>query len=249
MCHGPSSRTICKPLYSGLSDQAFSVSSPSMRSWKNERPRPTRRFRMPTKAKEEAQAMKAEYEEEHAGMRRTRPVRSLLPPRKRLRIQSEEMLREALQTGRCPEDKSRELTSFRRRRKAVNELKDEIGGMAMEIAGKGHRTGRLTKRITRNSSTNFISQVDDTADRNAGDIHDTGTPESMEAVMYDLAARRRAYRTRSWRQMKVIRDSFPGKSRLCAASLQSPPFREDGADRAHRGRFRQIRQSDIWSIL
>ena len=36
------------------------------------------------------------------------------------------------------------------KRKAVNEIKGEIGGMAVEIAGKSDRARKLVKRIMQN---------------------------------------------------------------------------------------------------
>ena len=55
------------------------------------------------------------------------------------------------------------------KRKAVNELKDEIGGMAMEIAGKVIER-EVNEKDHAKLIDDFISQVDETADRNAGDI-------------------------------------------------------------------------------
>ena len=55
------------------------------------------------------------------------------------------------------------------KRKAVNELKDEIGGIAMEIAGKVIER-EVNEKDHAKLIDDFISQVDETADRNAGDI-------------------------------------------------------------------------------
>ena len=102
-----------------------------------------------TKAKEEAQAMKAEYEENMQNAK-NKASEILTTAQKTAAIQSEEMLREAS-------------------RKAVNELKDEIGGMAMEIAGKVIER-EVNEKDHAKLIDDFISQVDETADRNAGDI-------------------------------------------------------------------------------
>ena len=50
-------------------------------------------------------------------------------------IQSEEMLKEASQQAAAMKAKA-ESDIAQEKRKAVNEVKNEIGGMAMEIAGK-----------------------------------------------------------------------------------------------------------------
>ena len=49
--------------------------------------------------------------------------------------QSEELLREASRQAAAMKNKA-EADIEQEKRKAVNEIKDEIGGMAMEIAGK-----------------------------------------------------------------------------------------------------------------
>ena len=69
------------------------------------------------KAKEEADAMKQEYEQKTAA------------------IQSEEILKEAADQAAAIKAKA-EKDIAQEKRKAVNEVKNEIGGIAMEIAGK-----------------------------------------------------------------------------------------------------------------
>ena len=91
-------------------------------------------------------------------MPKTRPVRSLLPPRKRLPSRATAALKEKAEADIVQE-----------KRKAVNELKDEIGGMAMEIAGKVIER-EVNEKDHVKLIDDFISQVDETADRNAGDI-------------------------------------------------------------------------------
>ena len=75
------------------------------------------------KAKEEAQAMKAEYEK-NMQEAKNRANDIVMTAQKTAAIQSEEMLKEA----------SSQVTAMKE--KAVNEIKGEIGGMAVEIAGK-----------------------------------------------------------------------------------------------------------------
>ena len=86
------------------------------------------------KANEEAQAMKQEYEQsmEEAKARANEIVTQA---QRTATLQSEEMLKEAGRKGTAMKEKA-EADIAQERRKAVNDIKDEIGGMAMEIAGK-----------------------------------------------------------------------------------------------------------------
>ena len=86
------------------------------------------------KAKEEAQAMKAEYE---LNMQEARDKANeiLVTAQKTAAVQSEEMIREATEQVTAMKAKA-ESDIAQEKRKAVNEIKDEIGGIAMEIAGK-----------------------------------------------------------------------------------------------------------------
>ena len=84
------------------------------------------------KAKEEAEVMKAEYEK---NMQEAKEKANdiVLTAQKTAAVQSEEMLKEAssqVTAMKAEKDIAQE------RRKAVNEIKGEIGGMAVEIAGK-----------------------------------------------------------------------------------------------------------------
>lgn len=85
-------------------------------------------------AKEEAQAMKAEYEKnmQEAKKQANEIVKTA---QKTAAIQSEEMLRDASNQVAAMKEKA-EKDIAQEKRKAVNEIKDEIGGMAVEIAGK-----------------------------------------------------------------------------------------------------------------
>ena len=80
------------------------------------------------KAKEEAQAMKAEYEK-NMQEAKNRANDIVMTAQKTAAIQSEEMLKEASSQVTAMKEKAE-------KRKAVNEIKGEIGGMAVEIAGK-----------------------------------------------------------------------------------------------------------------
>lgn len=86
------------------------------------------------KAKDDAQAMKAEYEQ---NMRDAKDKANeiLSTAQKTATAQSEEMIREATQQAAAIKSKA-ESDIAREKVKAVNEIKDEIGSMAMEIAGK-----------------------------------------------------------------------------------------------------------------
>ena len=86
------------------------------------------------KAKDDAQAMKAEYEQ---NMRDAKDKANeiLSTAQKTAAAQSEEMIREAAQQAAAIKSKA-ESDIAREKVKAVNEIKDEIGSMAMDIAGK-----------------------------------------------------------------------------------------------------------------
>lgn len=86
------------------------------------------------KAKDEAEAMKAEYEKNMAEAK-NKASEILTTAQKTASIQSEEILQEANQQAAAIKAKA-ESDIAQEKRKAVNEIKDEIGGMAMEIAGK-----------------------------------------------------------------------------------------------------------------
>ena len=82
----------------------------------------------------EAEAMKAEYE---ANMRSARAEANQIvaAAQKTAAARSEEMLNEARTQAAALKQKE-EADIAQERRKAVNEVKDEIGGMAIEIASK-----------------------------------------------------------------------------------------------------------------
>ena len=82
------------------------------------------------KAKEEAQAMKAEYEKNMQEAKEKANDIVLTAA-----VQSEEMLKEASSQVTAMKEKA-EKDIAQEKRKAVNEIKGEIGGMAVEIAGK-----------------------------------------------------------------------------------------------------------------
>lgn len=85
-------------------------------------------------AKEEAHAMKAEYEQNMQDAK-NKANEILVSAQKTAAIQSEEMLKEATAQAAAFKAKA-ESDIAQEKRKAVNEIKGEIGGMAMEIAGK-----------------------------------------------------------------------------------------------------------------
>lgn len=87
-----------------------------------------------TKAKEEAEAVKAEYEQ-NMEEAKEKANTILASAQKTATLQSEEIIRDAnAQAVQIKEKAEKDIAQ--EKRKAVNEIKDEIGDMAMEIAGK-----------------------------------------------------------------------------------------------------------------
>ena len=86
------------------------------------------------KAKDEALAMKEEYEKNMQDAK-NKANEILTTAQKTAAVQSEEMLKEAILQAAAMKEKA-EADIAQEKRKAVNEIKGEIGGMAMEIAGK-----------------------------------------------------------------------------------------------------------------
>lgn len=85
-------------------------------------------------AKAEAQSIKAEYEGNMA-QAKEKANEILASAQKTAAIQSEEMLKDASAQVAAMKAKA-ESDIAQEKRKAVNEIKNEIGDMAMEIAGK-----------------------------------------------------------------------------------------------------------------
>ncbi len=85
-------------------------------------------------AKEEAAAIKAEYEQNMLEAKE-KANELLAAAQKNATAKSDELLKAANQEATAIRQKA-EADIAQERRKAVNELKDEIGSMAMEIAGK-----------------------------------------------------------------------------------------------------------------
>lgn len=86
------------------------------------------------KAKDEALAMKEEYEKNMQDAK-NKANEILTTAQKTAAAQSEEMLKDAALQAAAMKEKA-EADIAQEKRKAVNEIKGEIGGMAMEIAGK-----------------------------------------------------------------------------------------------------------------
>lgn len=86
------------------------------------------------KAKNEADAIKAEYEQNMLEAK-NKANDILISAQKTAAVQSEAMLKEAASKAAAIKVKA-ENDIAQEKRKAVNEIKGEIGGMAMEIAGK-----------------------------------------------------------------------------------------------------------------
>ena len=86
------------------------------------------------KLRTEAEAMKAEYEQNLQNAR-TEANQIVAAAQKTAAAGSEELLGEARAQAAALKQKA-EADIAQERKKAVNEVKDEIGGMAMEIASK-----------------------------------------------------------------------------------------------------------------
>ena len=86
------------------------------------------------KLRTEAEAMKAEYEQNLQNAR-TEANQIVAAAQKTATARSEELLGEARAQAAALKPKA-EADIAQERKKAVNEVKDEIGGMAMEIASK-----------------------------------------------------------------------------------------------------------------
>ena len=86
------------------------------------------------KLRTEAEAMKAEYEQ-NLQNDRTEANQIVAAAQKTATARSEELLGEARAQAAALKQKA-EADIAQERKKAVNEVKDEIGGMAMEIASK-----------------------------------------------------------------------------------------------------------------
>ena len=86
------------------------------------------------KLRTEAEAMKAEYEQSLQNAR-TEANQIVAAAQKTAAARSEELLGEARAQAAALKQKA-EADIAQERKKAVNEVKDEIGGMAMEIASK-----------------------------------------------------------------------------------------------------------------
>ena len=86
------------------------------------------------KLRTEAEAMKAEYEQNLQNAR-TEANQIVAAAQKTAAARSEELLGEAREQAAALKQKA-EADIAQERKKAVNEVKDEIGGMAMEIASK-----------------------------------------------------------------------------------------------------------------
>ena len=85
------------------------------------------------KLRTEAEAMKAEYEQNLQNARTEAKI--VAAAQKTAAARSEELLGEARAQAAALKQKA-EADIAQERKKAVNEVKDEIGGMAMEIASK-----------------------------------------------------------------------------------------------------------------
>ena len=86
------------------------------------------------KLRTQAEAMKAEYEQNLQNAR-TEANQIVAAAQKTAAARSEELLGEARAQAAALKQKA-EADIAQERKKAVNEVKDEIGGMAMEIASK-----------------------------------------------------------------------------------------------------------------
>lgn len=104
-----------------------------------------------TKAKEEAIAMKDEYEQNMQDAK-NKANEILQSAQKTATLQSEEIIREATAQATAMKAKA-ESDIEQEKRKAVNDIKNEIGGMALEIAGKV-----IEREIGENDHTKLIDE-------------------------------------------------------------------------------------------
>ena len=108
-------------------------------------------IRQAEQAKAEAQAIKSEYENNMLEAK-NKANEILVSAQKTAAIQSEEMLREA--SGQAAAMKAKaESDIAQEKRKAVNEIKNEIGGLAMDIAEKV-----IEREIRENDHTKLIDE-------------------------------------------------------------------------------------------
>ena len=98
------------------------------------RARADAQIREAEQAKADADAIKTEYEQ-NMKEAKEKANEILITAQKTAALQSEEMLKEATAQAAALKSKA-ESDIAQEKRKAVNEIKDEIGGMAVEIAGK-----------------------------------------------------------------------------------------------------------------
>lgn len=110
------------------------------------------------KAKKEALAMKDEYEKDIADAK-NRAGEIIAVAQKTASAQSERLLKEASDQAAAIKVKA-ENDIAQEKRKAVNEAKNEIGGMAMEIAGKVIER-EISEKDHRKLIDDFIANVGD----------------------------------------------------------------------------------------
>ena len=91
-------------------------------------------IRLAEEAKSEAEAIKAEYEQ-NIEQAKEKANEILVTAQQTANMQSEELLKETQRRTVAMREKA-ERDIAQERRKAVNEVKNEIGQMAVEIAGK-----------------------------------------------------------------------------------------------------------------
>ena len=103
-------------------------------------------------AKNEAVAMKTEYEQNMLEAK-NKANEIVTTAQKTASLQSEQMLQEASAQAAALKAKA-ESDIAQEKRKAVNEIKDEIGGMAVEIAGKV-----IEREICEEDHTKLIDEI------------------------------------------------------------------------------------------
>ncbi len=84
--------------------------------------------------KKKANAIKEEYEQNMQDARQ-RPMRFSKAPERQRRCRARKIVKEASEQAAALKNKGRKEIA-QEKKKAVNEVKGEIGGIAMEIAGK-----------------------------------------------------------------------------------------------------------------
>ena len=121
-------RTDPQPVHSGVPDQAFPFQTLEKR-----RQLADQEIKEAREAKEAADSLKVQYEEGLAGAK-AEAAQIVQSAQKEAQIKADETLKQAQEQAAGIRRKA-EADIAQEKKKAINEVKDEIGGLAMDIAG------------------------------------------------------------------------------------------------------------------